>query len=366
MRSRFNIFIPLLVLFTILALFFSRNKILKKVDELKLKSCHAATNQQSRSNCYRSIIKSATKRGDLDLAVNVYNKAIRDDMDPDGCHLAGHEIGRDIYESLTKSKVLKIADSMDECGYGFWHGFLSGLAPNIANQSIQKSDVFRICQDLLGDNLGLDICYHGIGLGFVGDPPDLRLWGNYSDIVSDSMDKCRVITRDPILSDACNEGVFHQLFTYMKDGLYGLSLPNDEELFYFCSEFDGQYQKSCLNMISPYFYNIGEELSFVYETAKTKFNWVDKNTQLDIFANMTMVLVENTPDLALASNLEYCFTLPDDYRNACMGGFFWEGVNRETAVVSNDDHPMAKICNQANIEAVEKSFCLDFVRKGGK
>ncbi len=365
MKNRVILYYFLLILFIVLIIFFSRSQILFGFDKLSLAKCQTTADQVSRSGCYRNLIKSVVKRGDLGFAINIYKQGIKDNLDADGCHLAGHDIGRDVYESLKKDEPVKINDPMSECGYGFWHGFFSGFSGQVITQEVDKDDLYNLCNKILGSNLDLALCYHGLGLGFVGDPPDISVWGNSDKTILQGIKMCDRFTYNDDYMYDCYSGVFHQTFSYMKAGLYGLSLPTGEKIFNFCHDFDKKYWASCLNMLSPYMYGSVKSLSVLYEVIYTKLRWVPEQINLDIFTDVAAVIVDNDTDVDLKKDLLYCFILNKKYTDACLGGFYWSALNKDSSGKVDAINQLNQRCRQIPDED-NKNICLDFVSKTSK
>ncbi|HET7098646.1 MAG TPA: hypothetical protein VFI61_00190 [Patescibacteria group bacterium] len=329
--------------------------------DFKFKKCSLIQDPKDNLRCYRTLIKSIVASGDVSYAVKTYKHVIRRGINLDSCHTIGHDIGRDIYLSLKENKYVKITDSMSECGYGFWHGFLSGIADKIKKGEVKNADMIILCKQILADNLNISLCYHGIGLGFVGDPPNREFWGSYRKMINDAIPHCDELTNNSDYLFECYSGVFHQTFSYMSDGYYGLKFPNTDKMFSLCTEFKNKYQKACTYMISPYMSNSFKNLPDLYKAISTKFSWTDEQTRLDIFTNVTAAIVDTGGEQELKDSLLYCFTLNVLYKDACLQGFYWSALNKDIGGDIDGVAGVARMCDQDFLNDKNKNICFDFL-----
>ena len=168
------------------------------------------------------------------------------------CHGLAHEFGRMVFNQAVLGNRPPLTDETSFCEYGFWHGFLNAYI-----ERDKKSDTGRIqkiCQDMdakdmsPGRLIGWN-CWHGLGLGAVGDPPQISVWGNPQKMAESGFPLCEKIGTDKRQVSACVEGIFHSMITYMMLKQYKLSFSPDDPLA--LCRIQKKYQRECYAQLAP-------------------------------------------------------------------------------------------------------------------
>ncbi len=286
-------------------------------DQIRFNFCQN-NDESEKLKCQRTAIKQSVKHRNFRLAINLFKRTIKDS--PTDCHNLGHEIGRDVYNSLKKKGLIRINDPLSDCGYGFWHGFMSGVTNDIQNGENLKIDLSRVCQNMLGSNTGVyPECYHGFGIGFVGDPPSSDVLGNPDLLVQKATDNCKSITNEPSYLEQCYSGVFHQTLAYMQNREYGFNLPKGDLFYRFCNKFGDVYQKPCLEQLGPIFATvITNDIAKIVSIVNTKFTWVTNELRNDLLRTALSAAVHTSNDIETRKDLILCFSFSESDKHSCF------------------------------------------------
>lgn len=328
----------------------------------KYKSCQSLRGYPAILECDRAVIRYAVRINDMPGAIKIYKQIIADIPNTSDCHVVGHEIGRDVFLSLKEGNILNIDDPLSECGYGFWHGFLSGTAGDLISGGIEPDEAPSLCKKIFGDRVNYyPMCYHGIGLGLVGDPPDTRLWGKPDDIVSTNIHKCLEVSADNSNREQCYLGVFHQLFNYMGRDQYGLKAVNKNYLLTFCNKFEARYSHACLSEIAPLMSGYVQTIPDVLGAVRSSLAWASRQSRLDFFTNAGAAVIDNFKNSGYKENFLFCFSLNTEFRQACLGSFYWNKINNSKTGSTAAVISMYEDCGRDYLSASNKDVCLSYL-----
>ncbi len=322
-------YLVLSVLFVIVLAFPIKTLGLSILDEFRFYSCLNEENVTKKLNCERSIIKQSVEQGNTSLAVHLFKQAIVKSYDVD-CHTVGHEIGHDVYVSLKKRGFVRIGDPMSDCAYGFWHGFMSGFTQDEQNGEKLKVNLSQVCARITGGRKGIySMCYHGFGLGFVGDPPRTSNWGNVEETIKSSSQHCFELTNISEYNEQCLSGVFHQTLQYMQNNEYKYSLPKGNSLYSFCDKFTKEYQKPCLEQLLPLLSSVvGHDIKVLYKILDTKIN-LDHDFRSQAIISLVAGSITGGNDDDAKNTIDFCSSLETLSSENCFKGII-DGLNTKT------------------------------------
>lgn len=338
-----------------------RSLFLTVADQIKFNSCTKQTNAAVKLNCQRDAIRAAVRENNIPQALTMFKSTI--DSSEIDCHTLGHEVGRDVYKSLQVRGMVRIGEALPYCGYGFWHGFMSGFTTDIESGQSPKIDLTKVCQRILGKRLDVyGECYHGFGIGFVGDPPKIEYWGNAKMIVEHGIKSCTDLTNDPNYLDSCVSGVFHQVLRDMQDKQFKLSFPAGDGLYNFCNDFGAEYRSPCIAQLGPVLSGIlNADVPKIVGIINTKFRWLTKDLRSIFMETIIGGSTNINTDDVTKKNILFCLTLNDTDREDCFGGIFIGIQNKSKGGELTSVKAMYDFCNQDIMNAEQKKICFDYL-----
>lgn len=334
---------------------------LSAIDQIRFNACSKYKDGGAMLNCQRQVIRDTVSQGSIPLAISMFKTAIN--IDNIDCHTLGHEVGRDVYKSLQNRGTARIGEALPYCGYGFWHGFMSGFTADIESGQTTKVDLTKVCQKILGKRLDIyGECYHGFGLGFVGDPPKIEYWGNSKMIIEHGIKSCTDLTNNPNYLDSCVSGVFHQVFRDMYDKLYKLDFPPGDGLYNICNDFGLEYRSPCLAQLGPVLSGIlNADVPKIVGIINTKFGWLTKDLRSIFMETIIGGSTNMNTDDITKKNILFCLGLNDTDREDCFGGILIGVQNKSKGGEIASVKKMYDFCNQDAMTTGQKQICFDFL-----
>lgn len=328
--------------------------------------CHTLENSSDKVICQRKAIRTAVQSGSVNTAISLYKSAIR--VGAIDCHFLGHEVGRDFYEVFKERGFARVGEPMSECGYGFWHGFMTGVAQDFLTTGEAKVDLNKVCPMMLGNKKQIyDICYHGFGIGFVGDPPFPENVGNIQSTVDRATGQCDKITNVPIYNEQCYSGVFHQMLSYMQNSEYDYKFPSGDDVYLFCNKFGTSKVRPCIEQLGPVLtIVVTDDVAKITDLVNKKFGWLDKITRSRLLQTVVGGAVHANTDDKDASSMIFCFSLKDNDVTDCITGVF-SGVKTKSA--EGDVKALERLvsfCLQEKLSSENQKVCIDFLKASVK
>lgn len=324
-------------------------------DKFEQRKCEGILDYQERTSCYKNLIKRVIKEGNVRYSVELMKTTLKEDQGD--CHSLAHQLGKNFYGVVKDGRLVRIGDPMTICAYGFWHGFMGA-----AVEDPSHPDLSTICKKMLDKNKALySECYHGFGLGFVGDPPRAELWGRARDTVFSGVKMCEELTSEKVYKNDCYTGVFHQIINYIKNKDYKYDLTNNE-IFDFCNSFGGEYQEACLLQFAPALGSLTHfSLSKLFILFENNYSKLDAKIRDQMVYTMVAGKVNEASDAEVKDYLVLCFTKSDIYKNNCIngifGGIFIKSKEGEIQAIKS----MVNMCTEAPISKSQKDECLEQV-----
>ncbi len=285
--------------------------------------------ESEREQCWDNAITVAVETKGVKAGLDILHQLYKSDpyYVQYGCHKHAHQIGEVAYSVFLKKPVLDSLNLSSEettsCGYGFWHGFLEHLIRD--NPSIQFGRQF--CSDLVkkystqAPNINIT-CYHGMGHGFMPDPPDKTVWGKAKEMVLRPLQLCDQvsITNNANEIGQCHQGVFNVLADWTGASRYGLK-PNLEDPLGLCAKFDVyEYKYSC-------YYEFGMRISAIADDDITKaavlfVNKIpeDNIASMIIDSAMASIIERSISKINYDNFITSCQNLQDRLKQGCLTG----------------------------------------------
>lgn len=329
--------------------------------DIDLTKCQNTESQSVRLACYKDLIKKTVSQNGVEYSLGVVRRILRDDSVD--CHTLAHEMGRDFYLSIKKGGSPDIGDPMTDCGFGFWHGFMGEVARENEYEGESSIDLSSMCNKMLGDRKTLYTeCFHGFGLGFLGDPPRQDYWGKPKDAVAYAVNECDQVTSDRVYQESCYSGVFHQLFIYMKRSEFSFKLPKQSELFGVCNTFDKKLINSCLSQLAPVLgYVMEPDINNFFRLLRTTYRTVTPQVRSQMARTMVGSLVNTSSDQKTREYLSDCFVLSGTEVEYCVKGVTGGAVTRTKGGVNEAINYMLNICEEAVPGIQNKGKCIQYV-----
>jgi hypothetical protein len=274
---------------------------------------------------------------------------------PRSCHTFAHDLGKNAYFAyLDGSLPDDFGQGASSCGYGFWHGFTTAMQ---AHKGLSAAEEF--CTSLRGGtNMQVQSnqmnCYHGIGIGFVPDPPPEHLWGVFQPLIDPGLSFCDTLDGNPYYKDRCLTGVFHAMTVYMQTHIYGFAF--DENSLSLCEMQAHQFQASCFNTLVaalPEF--TGFDLERTVAILKESVPEVLLN---EVFAYAAIIFVDAEASVEEDGRfIKQCEAIDLDFRPLCISAVINKLYNN--GIPGVEYSKAIDFCAGSWVRAEEHADCFD-------
>lgn len=271
----------------------------------------------------------------------------------EGCHWQAHKLGEKAAEEFNSRKPVRLTPATAYCGFGFFHGFLQVLLRE--DGSILRAKEF--CEEVTRE-VGSEAprarlnCYHGIGHGFVEDPPPPDTWNDTEAVIKEPLRMCLGISEVPLEVKECTDGVYNALLILMESGKYGFKLSEEDPLG-FCREEPEKYHRSC-------FYEFSQKLDryaeWKIENLSRLLRGVPASFTEMIAMNSVAGIIQR--DVSLSDFMEHakaCRSIPGEGGVGCLkgivGGLMAHGEPEKEYLKALD------FCGGKNITSAERKIC---------
>ncbi|MEX2090761.1 MAG: hypothetical protein WD989_01350 [Candidatus Paceibacterota bacterium] len=202
--------------------------------------------REMEDRCWNEVLFAALESGGVKGAMVKLQELYQTDPNfiKDGCHRWAHIVGDMAFEryGYRSNKIEKWEFPAESiyCGYGFFHGIFEHFFREKPDLTLAR----RLCERLdetLSDVIPMirKNCFHGIGHGFMPEPPAKKIWGDPKAMMEVSLKTCEEAspTDDHSENVECMEGSFNVMADWMQQNKYGLSV-NKEDPLGFCRKQD--------------------------------------------------------------------------------------------------------------------------------
>lgn len=335
------------------ALFFFRGSLNFQKTSARVDSYYHScdnVNAEDKENCFINVARRISGSETLETIFGVYSRfALSGDVE---CHSLAHTVGK-IAQEKANSDGMSVLDTVDAkifryCGWGFWHGYMASLSEKTQSD---PDTLRRFCDDQ-GKRYEAELdCFHGIGLGAIGDPPPKDLWGKPQELLRKAFLLCDQAATDDS-EETCYQGGFHQLIDFMVKDSFGFVHPDPDDPFDLCFAQEEKYRHACFVQVAPGVYERSNGTAFQNNTLMKKLQRTSYFPQI-ISAMVAGAVNASNTDTKLDQFLAECrqaTQLPQSCIEGILLGEFGKGNEDEKATILKD------WCGSLNSEP-EQAFC---------
>lgn len=282
--------------------------------------------EENRSRCWESEMEKVIKNDGLEEGFNFFKEfyifeGSGNSFEGVGnCHSYAHILGERSYEAfLYGDKKIVESESMSYCGFGFWHGFMGQY---VRKGDLDPEKITSFCSQF--SQKFTDECFHGVGIGSVGDPPHPSTWGKPVDMIKGSLETCDSTATNDEQLNQCLSGVFHQQGIFALRDEYGLVFDKNEPLS-LCAPYEGShYVSPCYRQISSRLPRaFDNDLTKIYKYLEAKFN-NDPIIPNLIFLSSKVLSEDqifNDQKQQYQTFINDCKDLPKKFQEWCISGY---------------------------------------------
>lgn len=309
--------------------------------------------------CWEQVANKIVKKSGVNGAFKIFPKFLANDSKfGENCHEYTHQVGHyayNYYWDYKNGKNINMPKEASSCGYGFYHGLMSGILA----QGVNVNDAVMFCQHLqskFGDEKQtvLGNCYHGIGHGIAPTNID---WGNPKSEIMTSIENCKLIGEKyrecviAVFGDVSAKYVSEILSKEMPDYTKH-SIEEFPNIYNVCKIFP-EYLSECIPAFSSYGIDTTKKLSDLLTVIKV-LNHQDSRT----YAIQTIARTYSRK-----SNFDQNFSIINDCTNlltkveqdACLTGAISGKI--ETIKSGEESEVGASFCATNNLSENQKLEC---------
>lgn len=298
--------------------------------------------------CRAKLIREAVEaRGDSAGFVLLKDLSNQNNGD---CHELAHALGQSIYIQYEKNKTVNLSSYQSDCGFGFWHGFMTSYTYSHKNDI---SDVYNFCRKEAPSSYD---CFHGIGIGLVGDSVLSILRGKEDEFMTHAGNLCDN-TLSISESRGCITGSYHQAFNYLREGEFSFKKLTSESAKTICLKPTVKYQQYCLEQLAP---QISLLTDNKIESISDFVTSIPKEYQENVWSTAIAGhtnRIDEKPSILLKECLDY---LPD-HKLSCFEGvilsIFTQKIDNNAVSVATN------LCSDATLSQSERSQCDEELEK---
>jgi len=148
------------------------------------------------------------------------------------CHENGHHLGMFVY-GFTGNLSESISSVERRCGGSVYHGMIENFFVSsvlLKNQKVEDLKITNICDEILGPDINLVECLHGVGHGLIK---------SYNYDLTSALNRCDEF--EP--AQYCYNGVAMEYAKQSRET--NIEFLNGYDIIQFCSSLDEKYQRTC-------------------------------------------------------------------------------------------------------------------------
>jgi hypothetical protein len=209
------------------------------------------------------------------------------------------------------------------CGYGFFHGIFEHFFRENPDVNLGRKLCDHLTKTISDQIPGIRRnCFHGMGHGFMPEPPPKKIWGNAQEMIKTTLKTCETVSPTNTKTEnlECMEGAFNVLADWIGEGKYGLKLDK-ENPFKLCREQPNKdYLYACYYEFSMRVPNYAND-----DLVKIANVYI-KETDEDKIAKVTInsaaaAIIERYLDLDNYEKfITACHGIPERLRTSCIDG----------------------------------------------
>lgn len=322
--------------------------------------CNNSSNQ-----CWNENLFKALDSGGVIAAMKEIKRLYETDQKftKNGCHRWAHIVGDMAFDKYgyRGANVDKwdLPIETTYCGYGFFHGIFEHFFRENPDIILARKICDRLEETLSSKMLLIrQTCFHGVGHGFMPEPPPQKTWGDPKMMMVKSLKACETtsLTNNPDEKMECMEGSFNVMADWMQQNKYGLKV-NTKDPLKFCEE------QSNHDRILACFYEYSMRLSGLAkdDMVKTARDYIkstyDKELAEIIIDSATAGLVEKyLSETNFDFLIKQCYQISQDLKESCMSG-----LNGGLLVHGTPGKEYVKaiaLCDSKELSENEKDACF--------
>lgn len=351
--SRFGefFFIVILLIFISVLLSIYRNNTEDSYMNQAIKTCKSISYRET-EKCWGEAMEKIIKKEGLESGFKFFRKFYLEDGVGD-CHPYAHILGRSAYNAFIEGRQIVESDGMKYCGYGFWHGFMERY---VAVEGMDADNIKNFCNKFSPDFI--NDCFHGVGIGGIGDPPPFDTWGKPQEMAERALKLCDTTAKPGRQLTECISGVFHQqgLFAYRNE--YGMVFDKKKPLSLCDPYLNTHYEGGCIWQISSWLPDaFDRDLSNVYEYVAD--NYEEEPIHEMITMSSKVISIYRIQENDYSSFIIKCKSIPISYQKDCISGYVYgmfEVGEPEKEYVKAID-----FCKSSELSKEDKGNCVNAI-----
>lgn len=307
--------------------------------------------------CYKNLIMDTFNNEGLDKALAMVQTIYQGDPSfSSTCHDIGHLLGIESYKLFRDGTDFKITPDAAFCSYGFYHGFMEGLA---SEGDVKKARDFceyvdaQISKETPDASLQ---CFHGIGHGWVNIHGERNLYGDDLGIVKRGLNLCEKVSDNDSELSRCATGVFNGVANFYVSGEYELKVKQNDPMW-ICKKIDAKFADPCYISMNTVLYTVsGQDLKVAAGYIATiKDDKIAEHAMINLSLPFSLSEL-NKPDHTEAINI--CRSLEGRLVIPCFQGFAFAFL--EHGEPGREYERAINFCH-GGLNSDEEEGCLSYV-----
>lgn len=327
---------------------------------LSLSECRDNTDQDTKRDCFTSILEEMVLAKGTDVTFNLVNRLRNEDPDFSAeCHTIVHALGEISYWKYAQDHKLPQTGDISYCGFGYIHGFMQELGHHSKNFLKEASD---LCDHFAKINYHgfeqtvdpLDQCYHGVGHGLAFYYVPLY-WDSELDAISRGAEDCHKLSGVQTNVSNCIYGLFGGISSIYTGG-HGYQLPiNKDDPLWICKSQVDDLKEPCFDsMVSTLSVIFGKDLtriSLFFSGIEDKYLFQAYYSLGDLSSRWLAL-----SEIKLGDVVSFCGRVSGAKRKGCVLGFA-EGLIRNF-YPQDAPHIALDFCRSKFLNKLEDNQCL--------
>lgn len=280
----------------------------------QLKDCLQAANSEL---CFAETAEKAIREKGIKYTLDQISDIAKTTSSfTDTCHGIMHIIGETAYQSYKLDKNFEPTPSMNNCSYGFYHGFMETMFG--ASGSYQEGADFCRLMDRKSQEINITgECFHGLGHGITEDHTIEKI-DNVSDFIQKDLKICKLVSDNPDEQHQCSTGVFNGLANMYLAMDKGLTINKNDPLW-MCPAIENLFAGACYGLMSRVVLAAAD--SDVGAAIRLAKNTISQQYIATVIQNIMVVTVFDSSTDSYVQNLRaQCSESASEYEKECITG----------------------------------------------
>lgn len=311
-----SLFLALVVILSYF-LFFKNNPTLShKNNSNQIRNCFQL-NQAEADVCFEETADKLIKEKGITFTLDQVADAARNTSSfGDSCHGLMHILGKTAYEYYKLDKNFEPSPNMNNCSYGFYHGFMETMFGE--SGSYQEGADFCRMLDQKSQEVNITgECFHGLGHGVTEDHSIEKI-ENVEEFIQKSLRICKLVSKDKDEQHQCGTGVFNGLANMYQTGDKGLVINKNDPLW-MCPEIEEVFIRACYGLMPRIILTV--ENNNVESSIHLARKTIDERYLSSVIKNIMVVTVVESSTTSHVDNLsKQCIKSAPGYETDCIVG----------------------------------------------